>query len=329
MRLLITGGAGFVGAKVTRLAVEAGYDVLNFDALTEAASLADIWDLEEAPNYRLVPGNVCDRKLLTRTIEQHQPQIILHLAQQGPNSLHGPMDDVGFAENVSGTKTLLQAAARHWRQQGRPSDFKIVTAHPEQFERQADESLYETASRQAYNFISKWQGGDRPEVLQISACALYGPRQTPTDFVPATILAALQDRPIASFVGKGAAQEMLFVQDFAKAILDCLPMPNDQHQIHFNGMRNQNSATIARLICQVLDKTKPQRSSYCDLIQTFHLETPTQARTPVSSHVQDLADHTPIEDGLAETVDWFVNHELWWRDLIAGPSISSTQRNVA
>ena len=125
MRLLITGGSGFIGSAVVRLAISKGYEVINLDALGYAASLSNLGHLSESKKYTFVRANICDKEKLDVIFSEHRPDAILHLAAE--THVDRSIDDPGaFVEtNIVGTYNLLDAALKYWIAQDRPKHFRF------------------------------------------------------------------------------------------------------------------------------------------------------------------------------------------------------------
>ena len=125
MKLLITGGAGFIGSAVVRLAIAQGHEVVNLDALTYAACLDNVADVADSPLYKFEHANICDRAALTRIFEMHKPDVVMHLAAEShvDRSIDGPGAFINT--NITGTYTLLEAARSYWQDAGKPDEFRF------------------------------------------------------------------------------------------------------------------------------------------------------------------------------------------------------------
>ncbi|MCB2135913.1 MAG: GDP-mannose 4,6-dehydratase, partial [Rhodobacteraceae bacterium] len=125
MKLLVTGGAGFIGSAVVRQAVGKGYTVINLDKLTYAGSLSNVAEVAGSPRHIFEQADICDRKRVDAILERHRPDAIMHLAAEShvDRSIDGP--DTFIQTNINGTYVMLEAARAFWTARGKPADFRF------------------------------------------------------------------------------------------------------------------------------------------------------------------------------------------------------------
>lgn len=174
MKYLVTGGAGFIGSAVVRAALAEGHGVINYDALTAAASLADIWDLEDDPNYTLVSADMCDRATLDETLDRYAPDVVVHCAAE---TLHAwPLDGRKRCvhTNVTGTVTLLDALHTHWSGQNKLSNGRLVSLVPADTPSSPDLSLATETLNVAHKMIETWADKFSVPVVRVKLDQVFG-----------------------------------------------------------------------------------------------------------------------------------------------------------
>jgi dTDP-glucose 4,6-dehydratase len=234
MKLLVTGGAGFIGSAVVRLAVARGHHVVNLDALTYAACLENVAPVADSPLYAFEHADIRDRAALERIFATHRPDAVMHLAAEShvDRSIDGPSD---FIEtNITGTFNLLEAARAHWQAQGRPEGFRFHHISTDEVfgslgpdGRFTEETPYDprspySASKAASDHLVRaWHPHLWPAVVLSNCSNNYGPFHFPEKLIPVVILNALHGRPIPVY-GQGAnVRDWLHVEDHADALLRC------------------------------------------------------------------------------------------------------------
>ena len=209
MKIVVTGGAGFIGSAVVRLAVARGHEVVNLDALTYAANLANVAAVEDSPLYRFEQADLRDRAALDRVLAAHRPDAVLHLAAEShvDRSIDGPGT---FVEtNVTGTFNLLEAARAHWLREGKPETFRFHHVSTDevfgslgatgQFTEETPydpRSPYSATKAASDHLVRAWHETYGLPILLTNCSNNYGPFHFPEKLVPVVILNALHGKPI-------------------------------------------------------------------------------------------------------------------------------------
>lgn len=317
MRIMVTGGAGFVGSALVRLAVMAGHEVLNFDALTASASLAEIWDLEENHNYRLIPGDICAAGEVADAIDEFQPEAFIHLAAETDHMSGGGARDL-VKTNVNGTFEVLEALRSYCDGPRAPANFRFLQLDEDLARPGMDATAFGATKQAANIFARTWADNHDIPMIQAASSASFGPRQFPENLVPATILLALQGREIPVMSGPGSVQDWIFVRDQADALLWAATKGEVGQSYRFSGGEVMPTRSIATQLCRLLQVKHPQAGlSYTSLITNIRdtaLAGPADQMT--ATNPEGWTPSYSFEDGLSITVDWFLQNEVWWRPLV-------------
>jgi dTDP-glucose 4,6-dehydratase len=343
MKLLVTGGAGFIGSAVVRLAIARGYEVVNFDALTYAGNPANVASVADDPRYTFVHADIRDRAAVDACLSAHKPDAILHLAAEShvDRSIDGP---AAFMEtNVTGTLTLLEAARAYWQAEGRPDSFRFHHVSTDEVYgslpsdpavKFTEDTAYDprspySASKAASDHLVRaWHETYGLPVLVTNCSNNYGPYHFPEKLIPVVILNALAEQPLPIY-GTGAnIRDWLFVEDHADALLTVLAKGQVGRTYNIGGENERSNLDLVRSICAILDQTRPRtRGSYADLI-TFVADRPGHdARYAIDpTRIRTELGWRPsvtVEEGLARTVDWFLANEDWWRPLLSRDGVGA------
>jgi dTDP-glucose 4,6-dehydratase len=333
MKLLVTGGAGFIGSAVVRLAVARGHHVVNLDALTYAACLENVAPVADSPLYAFEHADIRDRAALERIFATHRPDAVMHLAAEShvDRSIDGPSD---FIEtNITGTFNLLEAARAHWQAQGRPEGFRFHHISTDEVfgslgpdGRFTEETPYDprspySASKAASDHLVRaWFHTYGLPVVLSNCSNNYGPFHFPEKLIPVVILNALHGRPIPVY-GQGAnVRDWLHVEDHADALLTVLTRGAVGRSYAIGGENEATNIDLVRRICALLDERRPGGAPHDRLI-TFVADRPGHdqryAIDPARiRHELGWRPSVTLDEGLARTVDWYLANEAWWRPLL-------------
>jgi dTDP-glucose 4,6-dehydratase len=334
MTLLVTGGAGFIGSAVVRLAVSRGMRVVNLDSLTYAACLDNVASVADDPLYTFVKADLRDRTALDKVFADHGPTQILHLAAEShvDRSIDGPAE---FMEtNVMGTFHLLEAARAHWDRTGRPDGFRFHHVSTDEVfgslgsEGQFTEttpydprSPYSSSKAASDHLVRAWHETYGLPVVLTNCSNNYGPYHFPEKLVPVIILNALAGKPLPIYGDGSNVRDWLYVEDHADALLKVLAEGENGRSYNIGGENEKTNLELVRTLCAILDREHPRSdsTSYGDLI-TFVTDRPGHdARYAIDpTRIRTELGWRPsvtVEQGLAKTVRWYLDNEGWWRAL--------------
>lgn len=334
MKLLVTGGAGFIGSAVVRLAVERGHEVVNLDALTYASCLDNVASVADSPLYHFEKADIRDRNALDQIFAKHRPNAVMHLAAEShvDRSIDGPADFI--STNVLGTFNMLEAARTHWINQGTPPEFRFHHVSTDevygslgedgQFTEDtpyAPRSPYSASKAGSDHLVHAWHETYNLPVVVTNCSNNYGPYHFPEKLIPVVIIRALSGQPIPVY-GEGLnVRDWLYVEDHADALLLVLQQGKLGRSYNIGGENEMRNIDLVHLICRLLDQKRPRDTggSYADLI-TFVTDRPGHdARYAINpERIRNELGWRPSvtpEIGLERTVEWFLNHEPWWRAL--------------
>jgi dTDP-glucose 4,6-dehydratase len=340
MKLLVTGGAGFIGSAVVRLAVTRGHEVVNLDALTYAANPANVAGVAGSNLYSFEQADIRDRARLDQVMGDHRPDAVMHLAAEShvDRSIDGPGD---FIEtNVTGTFNLLEAARAHWTRTGRPEGFRFHhISTDEVFGTLGDEgkftettpyapnSPYSASKAASDHLVRAWHETYGLPVVMTNCSNNYGPYHFPEKLIPVVILNALQGRPIPVY-GQGLnVRDWLYVEDHADALLTVLARGQVGRSYNIGGENEVRNIDLVRMICALLDEMRPQGAPHDRLI-TFVTDRPGHdARYAIDpSRIREELGWRPsvtLEQGLRRTVRWYLDNADWWQPLLARQGVGT------
>ncbi len=332
MKILVTGGAGFIGSAVVRHAVRAGHSVINLDALTYAANLANVAPVANSPLYVFEHADIRDRAAIDRIFVTHQPDAVMHLAAEShvDRSIDGPAD---FIEtNITGTFNLLEAARENWVRNGRPEGFRFHHISTDevygslgevgQFTEDtpyAPNSPYSASKAASDHLVRAWHETYGLPVLVTNCSNNYGPYHFPEKLIPVVILRALAGEPIPVYGTGENVRDWLYVEDHADALLTVLAKGEIGRTYNIGGENERRNIDLVRTICSILDEKRPKPAPYSDQIrfvtdrpghdQRYAID-PTRIRSELG-----WRPSLTVEEGLARTVQWYLDNEDWWRPL--------------
>jgi dTDP-glucose 4,6-dehydratase len=340
MKLLITGGAGFIGSAVVRLAVARGHAVVNLDALTYAACLDNVASASKSPLYAFEKADIRDRAAVMRILVQYGPDAVLHLAAEShvDRSIDGPGDFV--STNITGTYELLEAVRFWWQSQGRPGAFRFHhVSTDEVFGSLGPEgrftettaydprSPYSASKAASDHLVRAWHETYGLPTLLTNCSNNYGPYHFPDKLVPVVILNALADRPIPVYGAGENVRDWLYVEDHAEALLRVLEAGRVGRSYNIGGDSEARNIDLVRMICGILDRLRPENAPH-DRLVTFVADRPGHdARYAIdATRIRDELGWRPkvtLAEGLERTVQWYLDNQSWWQALRAREGVGS------
>lgn len=336
MRVLITGGAGFIGSALARHMVATGHAVLTLDALTYAANPASLAALAGHPRHQVLKADIRDGAALTAAFASFRPEWVMHLAAESHVDRSIAAADAFISSNIIGTFTLLEAARAHW--QALPGDaraaFRFLHVSTDEVfgalgrEGQFSEtSPYRpsspySASKAASDHLARaWHVTYGLPVLVSTASNTYGPRQFPEKLIPLTILNALAGQPLPIYGDGLQVRDWLHVDDHARALDLIAARGHVGESYNVGGGAERRNIDLVSAICAILDRLRPTSAPHARLIRHVADRPGHDARyaldtTKITAEL-GWRPEIPFADGLEATVAWYLENEDWWRPLLA------------
>ena len=331
MKLMVTGGAGFIGSAVVRQALERGLDVVNVDKLTYAANLDNLKGFDDRAGYAFEEADICDAAAMHAVFERHDPDAVMHLAAEShvDRSIDGPG---AFIEtNIMGTFILLQAARRHFEALtvARKDAFRFHhVSTDEVYGSLGPQGLFTettpyapnspySASKASSDFLARaWSETFALPVVTSNCSNNYGPFQFPEKLIPVVVLNALEGKDIPVY-GKGDnVRDWLYVEDHADALLTVLDKGAIGETYNIGGHNERRNIDLVRMICQDMDELAPKNHGHEDLIKFVTDRPGHDMRYAIdASKIERELGWTPsvtIEEGMRKTVEWYLENRWWW-----------------
>ncbi|MCX6937232.1 MAG: dTDP-glucose 4,6-dehydratase [Verrucomicrobia bacterium] len=340
MKILVTGGAGFIGSNLVRLLVTShSHEVLNVDLLTYAGNKHSLADIQTHPSYRFAQADICDSSVMQKLFTEFQPDWVMHLAAEShvDRSIDGP--GAFIQTNITGTFTLLQAARAHYEKLNGAARDRFRFLHVSTDEVYGtlgatglftEETPYDphspySASKAASDHLARaWADTYGLPVLVTNCSNNYGPYQFPEKLIPVVILKALRGDPIPVY-GKGEnIRDWLYVGDHAEALHTVIAKGRIGQTYNIGGNNERQNIDLVRLLCGLLDELRPRTDGkpYSDQI-TFVKDRPGHdLRYAIdATKIKTELGWTPKQDhtsGFRKTVQWYLDNEAWTTNILNG-----------
>ncbi|WP_426035830.1 dTDP-glucose 4,6-dehydratase [Cypionkella sp. TWP1-2-1b2] len=335
MKILVTGGAGFIGSAVVRLAVSRGHEVVNLDALTYAACLENVASVSGSNLYSFEQADIRDRVRLDEIFALHRPDVVMHLAAEShvDRSIDGPGDFI--LTNINGTYNMLEAARAYWQGAGKPAGFRFHHISTDEVfgslgaEGQFTEdtsydprSPYSASKAASDHLVRAWHETYGLPVVLTNCSNNYGPFHFPEKLVPVVILNALAGKPLPIYGDGSNVRDWLYVEDHADALLLVVAKGQLGRSYNIGGENERSNLQLVRTLCGILDAKRPKASgSYADQITYVSDRPGHDARYAIDpSRIREELGWRPsvtVEEGLEKTVQWYLDNEAWWQPLQA------------
>ncbi|WP_017221007.1 dTDP-glucose 4,6-dehydratase [Moritella dasanensis] len=343
MKLLVTGGAGFIGSAVVRYIIEHTNDsVINLDKLTYAGNLESLKSIEKNERYKFVQADICDRTSLDLIFAEHQPDLVMHLAAEShvDRSIDGPAE---FIEtNIIGTYTMLEAARQYWNQlaSSRKDAFRFHHISTDEVYGDLEgtddlftemtsyepSSPYSASKASSDHLVRAWLRTYGFPTVVTNCSNNYGPFHFPEKLIPLMILNALDGKPLPVYGNGMQIRDWLYVEDHATALYTVATKGKIGETYNIGGHNEKANIDVVKTICSLLDELVPSKPEgvvqYQDLI-TYVTDRPGHdVRYAIdASKIERELGWTPaetFESGIRKTVEWYLNNKQWWSRVLDG-----------
>jgi dTDP-glucose 4,6-dehydratase len=334
--ILITGGAGFIGSHVVRLFVNKypDYTIINLDALTYAGNLENLRDIESKPNYHFVKADICKVDEIEAVFSQYKPDAVVHLAAEShvDRSIEDPLSFVNT--NVLGTLNLLNACRTHWRDNfdgkrfyhistdevygtlGETGFFTEETSYD-------PNSPYSASKAASDHFVRAYHETYNLPVVITNCSNNYGPNQFPEKLIPLFINNIIERKPLPVYGDGNYTRDWLFVVDHAVAIDVVFHQGSDGETYNIGGWNEWKNIDLVKLLCGLMDKKLNRTAGDSQSLITYVKDRPGHDKRYAidASKIERELGWKPsvtFEEGLAQTIDWFLENTAWLENVTSG-----------
>lgn len=344
-RILVTGGAGFIGSALIRYLInETPHQVLNVDKLTYAGNLASLTEIEHSERYQFAQTDICDQAAMLQLMQAFQPTIVMHLAAEShvDRSIDGPADFI--QTNIVGTYSLLEAARQYWLSLNDVLKASFRFHHVSTDEVYGDleqtdvlfteetpyapSSPYSASKASSDHLVRAWQRTYGLPTVITNCSNNYGPYHFPEKLIPLTILNALAGKPLPVYGDGSQIRDWLYVDDHARALLCVATQGSICETYNIGGHNEKKNIEVVRSICTILEELAPIQHSKLNIqhyerLITFVPDRPGHdVRYAIdASKIERELGWVPqetFETGLRKTVEWYLNRPDWWQPLLDG-----------
>lgn len=339
MKILVTGGSGFIGsALVLRLIEHSDHEVVNLDALTYAANPQSLQHLSAHPRYQFVQSDIRDSAHLDHIFAHYQPLAVIHLAAEShvDRSLDGPWAFVDT--NINGTFHLLQATRKYFdglttaeketfrfHHVSTDEVFGSLSTDAPAFDEQSayrPNSPYAASKAASDHLVRAWSKSYSLPILLTNCSNNYGPRQFPEKLIPLMIMKALAGESLPVYGDGSNIRDWLYVEDHARALVQVLQQGKPGETYAIGAGQEKSNIELVQLLCQILDQLRPDPAGpYHRLIQFVADRPGHDFRYAINDQkIRNQLGFCPqfsLEQGLQQTVEWYLDHPEWWQGLVA------------
>lgn len=343
MKILVTGGAGFIGSSVIRTLInETDCEIVNLDKLTYAGNLDSLESVVNSDRYEFVHADICDRAAVGSVFEKHQPDAVMHLAAEShvDRSIDGPGDFI--QTNLVGTYTMLDAGRMYWAMlEGHKRDnFRFLHVSTDEVygdlagsdDLFREDTSYDPSSPYAAtkagsdHLVRAWGRTFKFPILVTNCSNNYGSHQFPEKLIPHMILNALEGKPLPIYGDGSQIRDWLYVDDHARALYRVLTSGEVGETYNIGGLNEKKNIDVVKTICAILDEAvtdKPAGIIHFEELITFVKDRPGHDERYAidASKINRELGWSPDEDfesGIHKTVLWYLQNKGWWQRVIDG-----------
>lgn len=340
MKILVTGGCGFIGTNLVRhLLSDTDHHVVNLDKLTYAGNPNSLADVADSPRYEFVRADLADPKRVSEVVQQADPDAVMHLAAEShvDRSIDGPSEFI--QTNIVGTFNLLDSSLRHYNglSDDRRDRFRFLHVSTDEVygslgdtgmftesTRYDPHSPYAATKASSDHLARAWQSTFQLPVVVTNCSNNYGPYQFPEKLIPLMIIKGVNEEPLPVY-GEGLnVRDWLYVEDHARALVTALETGDTGQTYNIGGNSERRNIDLVHAICEILDEFTPRNGSkrHAELI-TYVTDRPGHDfRYAIdSSKIQNELDWKPqhsLQDCLRKTVRWYLDNPTWWQAILDG-----------
>lgn len=340
MKILVTGGAGFIGSNFVHIALKnTDAQIINLDKLTYAGNLDSLRDVENDPRYTFIHGDICDSSLVEKVFTEHRPNGIIHFAAEShvDRSIDGPAPFINT--NINGTFVLLEAARKYWSllEEEAKNQFKFIhistdevygslgeTGYFTEETPYAPNSPYSASKASSDHLVRAYYHTYGMPTIMTNCSNNYGPYHFPEKLIPLMILNALEGKGLPVYGTGQNVRDWLYVEDHCRAILAVLEQGVPGEKYNIGGHNEKTNMSIVHTLCDILDDKRPRidGKSYREQI-TFVKDRPGHdLRYAIdASKIQRELGWVPVEtfeSGILKTIDWYLQNDEWCKRVTSG-----------
>ena len=334
MKILVTGGCGFIGSNYVLQQIASNNKVINIDKLTYAGNTNNLNSIKNNSNYKFFHSDICDKKSLEILFKKFQPDALVHFAAEShvDRSIDSPMEFINT--NIIGTANLLEASLNYWKNN---DQFRFVHISTDEVfgslnntgvftenTKYDPSSPYSASKASSDHLVRAWHRTFGLPIIITNCSNNYGPYQFPEKLIPLMVANCFDEKPLPIY-GKGLnIRDWLFVEDHCRAIHTALLKGKVGETYNIGGNNELKNIDIVKIICSHLNKLKPRKNGelYEELITYVDDRPGHDFRYAIdSSKINDEINWKPketFESGIKKTINWYLNNESWWRKIQDG-----------